>query len=249
MRTPRRATNGQPTAWASSPRTSPKDAVSGRSRATIEWAATPAKRARAAGSRNACGASAVPAAAPAGRSGRARAGGAGGGPRPRTTGWRGRCPGRAARRAAPGRRVARRARRRSPSIDRSSMTAGPRRAGARAARRRTNSTPCAARSRVRKKARRRRSGRTAEQTSWRKPGSVSSSVASRRRPSLGLVDATPTPGAGQRRSPPRARSVRTRRRSHRARGGHRPPTVQACPGRLPAAPQPASRRRQGGEAM
>ena len=41
------STTGQPTAWASEPRNSPIPAVTGWSRRSIEWAATPANRARA----------------------------------------------------------------------------------------------------------------------------------------------------------------------------------------------------------
>ena len=45
--------SGHPTAWASSPSTSPNDALSGCPSRSIEWAASPANSARAAGSRNA----------------------------------------------------------------------------------------------------------------------------------------------------------------------------------------------------
>ncbi len=51
--------SGQPTAWASSPRTSPNDAETGRPRPSMAWAEMPANRARASGPRKASLARAV----------------------------------------------------------------------------------------------------------------------------------------------------------------------------------------------
>ena len=172
---PRRA-NGHPTAWASIPSTSPKDAVSGRSRETIECAARPANSARAPGSRKAIRARRL-AGSRAGNPNRASAIGCRGG---RTTGPRSVGSSRStsstnganSRRQAPPSRPSPAA---VSSIDRSTTTA---RSGASmwatGAGGWTHVTPPRSRSRDLKNGDATPSGCAVEHGSWMNPGSVSS---------------------------------------------------------------------------